>query len=70
MANSAKRAAKRFKREHRPEKVGTWRCTNGCGERHPNNERCPIPRRDAVVTYPGALDIALVAALTSARGIK
>lgn len=45
--SAAKRAAKRFRREHRPEKRDTWRCTN-CGDRHQKNYRCPIMRRDAV----------------------
>lgn len=45
--NPAFRAAKRWKREHRPSKRGTWRCSN-CGERHPIASRCPIPIKGKV----------------------
>jgi len=42
-----KRAAKRFKREHRKAKEdGSWYCA-GCQQRHPEGMRCPTPRLKA-----------------------
>ena len=41
--NAAQRAAKRVKRERRPEKASSWYCA-GCKSRHPSGQRCPTPR--------------------------
>ncbi len=47
-----KRAAKRFKREHRKTKDDSWYCA-GCKSRHPKGDRCPVPRLYAPMTRAG-----------------
>ena len=47
-----KRAKKRWKREHRPQKNdGSWLCS--CGQRHKRNQRCPMPK----FPYTGQQDV-------------
>lgn len=43
MKSQAQRAAKRKKREDRPEKSEGWMCA-GCKIRHPFGQSCPAPR--------------------------
>lgn len=71
MKTAEQRAAKRRKRAERPVKVGTWRCSN-CGKRHPNGERCPIPKRGpaADLYRLGGLELGVVAALAAADRMK
>lgn len=44
--NQQQRNAKRSKRENRASKETTWFCA-GCRERHPNDQRCFVPRLHA-----------------------
>lgn len=66
MRTAAQRAAKRKARESRPEKAGTRRCSH-CHERHPHNERCPIPR-DVAPTPFGGLELGVLGALAAIEG--
>lgn len=47
-----KRLLKRFKRENRKTKNGSWYCA-GCKARHQDGERCPTPRLFAPMTRAG-----------------
>lgn len=67
MKTQAQRAAKRAVRARRPIDRSTWKCP--CGDRHPINERCPIPRRRAVDPFAdpfGGLGLAVLGALAAA----
>lgn len=63
----ARRTAKRWKRENRPDKGGTWRCGR-CNGRHANGKACPMPKTDPFSFGMMGMEAGVIAALAAAKG--